>query len=281
VKGTGPGSVRWRLITQRSHVKTTIACQATWQARLPGCLPSRRIPERPLQKSFYTSKGFAGIKKKPVALDKTISSGEAHETLKAGKRISDPLPPQASSLGEANHLHRSHNQALASDCFASLAIHGYPVPTHLVHGAARPAPGYAGGPQASSLLRSNVDALGLSPSAAGRPRAPDVDAPPTPRTWAPRHHHHALACLDDLQQGILQSRPITAIGTLDVERGCAVAPPRSVLSNDTHTRPDGRGISRSDAALTRQAITSKGAVTPVTAPDSRDRGPRFSPVIYT
>ena len=149
----------------------------------------------------------------------------------------------------------------------------------MVHGPARPAPGCAGGPQASSLLRSNVDALGRPPIAAGRPRAPDVDAPPAPRTWAPRHHQHALACLDDLQQGMIQLRPITASGHLDVDRGGAIAPPRAVLSNDTHTRPGGRGFSRSDAALPRQAITSRVSVPSVTAPGSRERGPRFSPVI--
>ena len=171
----------------------------------------------------------------------------------------DLLPSSSQAHSQGDHLTCTRSiKALASDCFASLAIYGYPVPTRLVHGPARPAPGCAGGPQASSLLRSNVDALGRPPIAAGRPRAPDVDAPPAPRKRAPRHHQHALACLDDLQQGMIQSRPITARGHLDVDRGGAFAPPRAVLSNNTHTRPGGRGFSRSDAALPRQAITSRG-----------------------
>ena len=147
----------------------------------------------------------------------------------------------------------------------------------MVHGPARPAPGYAGGPQASSLQRSDVDALGLSPSAARRPWAPDVDAPPTPRTWAPRLHQHALACLDDLQ-GILQiaaSRPLEPLTSTRRHSSAAALRP---LGQTPHAArrpwaPETRRRAHATGSHT------KGADAPVTAPDPRDRGSRIIPAI--
>ena len=78
----------------------------------------------------------------------------------------------------------------------------------MVHGSARPAPGYVGGPQASSLHARRPRVPTLPPGASN-------GATPTPSTWTSRHHHHAHACLDDLQGSLQRGR--MAYGSLDVD----------------------------------------------------------------
>ena len=102
----------------------------------------------------------------------------------------------------------------------------------MVHGPARPAPGYAGGPQASSLHARRPRVPPTSPGASN-------GATSTPRTWTSRHHRYALACLFDLRA--FSQRGRMAIGTPTSTRlsaqnlGAAVSSPRSCVTR----RPSG------------------------------------------
>jgi hypothetical protein len=60
VKGTGPGSVRWRLITQRSHVRlrTRVKPRGKQGFRMPS---ESEDHGRPLSSYFVRAKGLAGI----------------------------------------------------------------------------------------------------------------------------------------------------------------------------------------------------------------------------
>ena len=111
-------------------------------------------------------------------------------------------------------------------------MHGYPVPSQMVHGPARPAPGYAGGQQASSLHARRPRVPPTSPGASN-------GATLTPRTWTLRHHRYALACLVDIWA--FSQRGRMAIGTPTSTRlsaqnlGAAVSSPHSCVAR----RPSG------------------------------------------
>jgi hypothetical protein len=116
VKGTGPESVRWRLITQRTHVR--LGSEVKPRGKQGFRVPSESEDHgRPLPKSpLYELRDW-----REVQQYKRNFAAKAHETSRdhAGSAFHRPLK----HLLKVKHLTSTRTiKALASDCFALLRL---------------------------------------------------------------------------------------------------------------------------------------------------------------